>query len=199
MSQRYRLLVSCEKKLRSTLITKTVTSSPTTETSQYRLRSYRLLSHAEIEHFIENRILDKVAAEKKKWKTNGVITKCLAALLAYTEVNLPGVSSKLADITTGNDIVFRVDRVVSTYEGKVKKNNGIKEDNIIPLLIPIGIDYTKINQTLLNDMSSFGSNRGDTAHNSSKVQHLIVPADEINMVRQIINELRAVDELINCI
>ncbi|PKO16813.1 MAG: hypothetical protein CVU39_06240 [Chloroflexi bacterium HGW-Chloroflexi-10] len=198
MSQAYRQLVSCEKKLRTALITKTVISKPTTETSQYRLRSYRILCHAEIEYCIENIVLDKIVIEKSKWLTLGVIPKCIANLLAYSSMlKLPQLPSRLGEISTANDVSYRVGRVISTFETNVKRNNGIKEINIIPLLIPIGIDYTKLNQTLLNNLSSFGISRGATAHNSSKVQHLINPSDEIRMVQQIIQELQIVDDLID--
>lgn len=197
MSQSYRQLVSYEKKLRNTLVTKTVINSPTSDTSQYRLRSYRLLSHAEIEHFIESKILSKVTTEKQKWQARGTITNCLSNLLAYRTVDLPGISTRLVEVSTGNDISFRLGRVITAYESTVKRNNGIKETDIIPLLLAIGIDYTRLSQTLLNNMSSFGSNRGHTAHNSSKVQQLIIPADEISTVQQIIQELRTIDELID--
>ena len=130
-------------------------------------------------------------------QSKAIITKCLANLLAYRTIELPGISSRLIEISTVNDISFRVGRVVSEYESLVKKNNGIKEVNIIPLLISLGVDYTKLSQTLLNNLSSFGSNRGHTAHNSSKVQQLISPADETGIVQQIIQELRSVDELID--
>jgi hypothetical protein len=197
MSQIYNQLVSYEKKLRLTLITKTVTNNSTSATSQYRLRSYRLLSHAEIEHFIENKVLSKISIEKRKWQTKGIVTNCLANLLAYHKVEYPNVSSRLADISTKNDISFRVGLVIANFETRVKRNNGIKEVDIIPMLISIGIDYTKISQTLLNNLSSFGHNRGNTAHNSSKVQQLINPSDEMNMVQHIISELRDVDKLID--
>jgi RiboL-PSP-HEPN len=197
MSQFYRQLVLSERKLRKTLITKTVSNNPTTATSQYRLRSYRLLSHAEIEHYIENRILNKIAIDKNKWNSKGDISKCLSNLLAYHNATLPNVSSRLVEISSNNDISFRIGSTISSFQEKVKRNNGIKEVNIIPLLISIGIDYTKISQTLLNNLSSFGQNRGFTAHNSSKVQQLISPADEINIVDQIIKELYDVDELID--
>lgn len=197
MSQLYRQLVSHERKLRNILITKTVTKNPTTETSQFRLRSYRLLCHAEIEHFIETKILSKITAEKFKWHSQTVISKCLANLLAYRTVEFPGVSTRLVEVSTSNDISFRIGQVIATFENTVRRNNGIKEVDIIPLLICIGVDYTKLNQTLLNNMSSFGSVRGFTAHNSSKVQQLIVPADETSIVQQIIQELRTVDLLID--
>jgi len=196
MSQYYKKLVNCEKKLRTSLITKTVIDSPTSPRSQYRLQSYRLLSHAEIEYYIEGIILHKLSIEKNKWKTHGKISNCLAYILAYSKVVLPSISTRLTEISNKNDIEFRMGTVLSEYERLVKRNNGIKEANVIPLLISIGVDYSKISQTLLNNLSSFGKNRGSTAHNSSIVQQLINPSDEIEIVKQIIEELEEIDELV---
>ena len=197
MSKNYRLLVSCVNKLRRSLITRTVINNPASDTSQYRLRSYRLLCHAEIEHYIETRILRKIDAEKNKWLNQSTISACLASLLAYHTNNLPNVSTRLSDIAPTNDFNFRLNAVISSFTSKVNRNNGIKESNVIPLLVSIGIDHTQLSQTMLNNMSSFGSNRGDTAHNSSKVQHLIIPLDEVNMVQHIVTDLNLVDDLID--
>ena len=197
MSKDYKQLISCEKKLRNTLITKTVINHPTTETSQYRLRSYRVLCHAEIEHYVENRVFQKIASDKLKWQKKSIISNSLSSLLAYTKTELPHISTKLVDVSPKNDITFRINKVISIFEKSIINNHGIKEQNIIPLLISIGIDYTQLDQTMLNNMSSFGGNRGFTAHHSSKVQHYITPADEISMVQQIIQDLNLVDNLID--
>jgi len=196
MTKIYRQLITCEKELRSTLITKTVISNFTSKTSQYRLRAYRLLSHAEIESYIENIILYKVSIEKVKLQQAKQISNCIACIMAYNKTEFPNISSHLAEISNRNDIIFRTSAIIYTFESQVKRNNGIKEENIIPLLVPLGIDYQSLSQTLLNTMSSFGQNRGSTAHNSSKVQHLINPNDEISMVNQIIQDLQLVDNLV---
>lgn len=196
MSSSYRQLVSCERQLRKCFITKTVYTHPTTVTSQFRLRSYRILSHAEIEYFVESIILNKIEREKKKWLKTHSTSNCISNILAYIRIEFPNISPHLTEITSGNDFQFRVNKVLNNYQNIIKYNNGIKEENIIPILIPLGIDYQKINQTLLNNMSSFGVERGSTAHNSSKVQNLINPNDEINMVNQIITDLLDIDKLV---
>lgn len=197
MSASYKQLVSCERQLRYCFITKTVLTYPTTDISQLRLRSYRILSHAEIEYFIESIILLKIDKEKKKWGKNHSTTNCISNILAFIKIELPNTGSHLSEITSGNDFQFRVNKILNHYEEIIKHNNGIKEENVIPMLIPLGIDYLKINQTLLNNMSSFGVHRGGTAHNSSRVQNLINPQDEINMVTQIIRDLSDIDSLVN--
>lgn len=197
MSKYYNQLLYCEKRLRKTFITNTVINNPTTITSQYKLQSYRLLSHAEIEFYIETLLLSKVKIEKKKFDQHGIISNCISHLFAYNKCDLPGTASRLTEISSKNDIEYRINRVVNNYEILVKRNNGIKEVDIIPLLVQVGIDYTQINQTLLNNLSSYGKYRGDTAHNSTKIQQLINPRDEIEIVQQIISELNSIDLLVS--
>jgi hypothetical protein len=196
MTTEYKQLTVCERQLRDSLITKTVLAYPTTNTSQYRLRAYRLLSHAEIEFYIENLVLSKIENEKAKWNSTKTITNSIGSLLSYSKFEFPNVSSHLSEVSSRNDAHYRITTIITIYENNIKKNNGIKEENIIPILIPIGIEYQSISQTLLNNLSSFGRNRGNTAHNSSKVQQLINPNDEINIVSQILQELVDIDRLV---
>lgn len=196
MSKYYKQLLVCERRLRRTFITKTVLKNPISRTSQYKIQSYRLLSHAEIEYYIESIILYRIDLEKMKWNTRSIISNCIAHLIAYNRAELPGPSSLLSEISNKNDIKFRINKVITTFESSVKRNNGIKEVDIIPLLVSIGVDYSQISQTLLNNLSSFGKFRGDTAHSSTKIQRLINPNDETGMVQKIVEELHDIDDLI---
>ena len=81
MTKNYKQLISCEKELRSNLVTKTVHNNFTTKTSQYRLRAYRLLTHAEIESYLENLILFKIQLEKNKWLSTKLIPNCIASII----------------------------------------------------------------------------------------------------------------------
>lgn len=196
MSEYYDKLLACEKRLRKVLITKTVLKNPNSVTSQYKIQAYRLLSHAEIEYYIENIVLYKVNLIRDLWQKQRILSESIAHLIVYNKQELPGPSPKLSEISSKNDFQFRINTILSSFEKIVKNNNGIKEKDVIPLLISIGVDYTQINQILLSNMSSFGTNRGHSAHNSTKVHQLINPNDEINMVKQIIEELKKIDDLI---
>jgi len=196
MSSHYKQLVSCEKRLRRTFITETVKLNPTTKTSQFKILSYRLLAHAEIEYYIENCILAKVKIEKEKYVSRGVISPCIASLIAYSNASFPKPACRLADVSTRNDLGHRINYVLSKFENNIRKNNGIKEQDVIPLLISIGIDYNQISQTLLNNLSSYGRYRGAAAHQSTKIQQLINPNDEISILNQIITQLEDIDKLI---
>jgi hypothetical protein len=195
-SKKYNDLIRREIKLRKSLINKTVIHNPQTSLSQDRLRAYRLLMHAEIEYYFENIVIEKINNEKIKWDNKKIPSQTILSLLAYNECSFPKISSSLSDINSKNDKDFRINKAVGDYIGIIKKNNGIKECNIIPILIPLGIDYSKISQILMNDLSSYGSSRGEVAHNSYKVIKLINPTDEINIVTEIIKGIKDIDDLL---
>lgn len=197
MTPNYRRLLANEKQIQKCFVTKTVLSNSTTPSSQNKLRSYRLLLHAEIEFYLESLILQTIDRARNEWIKSNKVPKCIASVLAFSKATFPNPPSHLADLSTDNDFPYRVHYVLAIFEKNVKRNNGIKEENIIPLIVPLGIDYSKINQTLLNNMSSFGQNRGFTAHNSIKVHQLINPIDEISKVKQILDDLLDIDKLLS--
>lgn len=197
MSKLYDQLLHCERSLKKILITKTVLSTHTTTTSQFRLKSYRMMVHAEIEYYIERVILDKVSTEFQSWTHDSAVPNVILNILAYTKCDFPNVSSSLSEVTPKNDIGFRINKAVTQFQALVKANNGIKEKDLIPMLVSLGVDYSRVSQTLLNNLSSFGVLRGEIAHNSIKAHNLINPADEFGIVSQILSELRDIDELIS--
>jgi hypothetical protein len=71
---------------------------------------------------------------------------------------------------------------------------------ILALLLPIGIDSDDLDPAWLADMNTFGEKRGLVAHTSATSYMTIQtpdPANELNTVTQIKNELLRIDELIN--
>ena len=174
MSKIYNQLIACEKKLQKIFITKKVLKDSSSETSQYQLRAYRILLHAEIEEYIENLILQKIILEKEKWQRTHKIPHCIACLIAYNTKGFPNISKRLSEISTKNDINFRINTIISNFQSQIQE----------------------LDQMLLNNLSSFGTNRGTTVHHSSKVQKLINPNDEVNTVTQIITSLKEIDDLV---
>ncbi len=196
MTKYFKQLRSCITLLKSSFITNTVLSYPTSNISQLRLRSFRLLSHAEIEYYVESTMLDKIREAKNNYFVKNRVSDILINLLAYSDVEFPKISTHLNEVNGSNDISFRINKAINAYEYTVKRNNGIKEENIIPLLLPLGIQYSMLDQVLFNNLSSFGKSRGDTAHQSSKVQVLINPQDEINVINYLLEGLESLDFII---
>lgn len=158
------------------------------------IKSYLLLVHAEIEAYFEDRAKEKVNRALIKWKVNRQKSNCLKSVLAFSGNEISYQNLKKSD---SNNIEFRMNKAVSHFLALVNKNNGVKQSDIINLIIPIGIELSELDNTWLNTMDSFGSTRGNIAHNSISVQTEVdrnTERDRIN--NQIIPEIERLDKLI---
>ena len=75
------------------------------------------------------------------------------------------------------------------------ENHGIREKNLLRLLLPIGADFSAFDPILISELDSFGERRGTVAH-SSAIFHVTSkpdPKDELEKVNNIVSLLRDVD------
>jgi hypothetical protein len=82
------------------------------------------------------------------------------------------------------------------YITLVRNNHGVKENNFKRLVLPLGVDFEKIDKTWLANLDSFGANRGETAHKTKRASSQINPEDECNAVKMLLKGLRELDEII---
>lgn len=169
-----------------------------------RALSYRLLCYAEIEHYLEERVLEIATAADKAWKERGHISRSTFCLLAFSgrtlsklpETLSPPPSKKQVD---WDDLIKpdkRLSQSISSFHDDVRnQNNGIKEKNIIALLLPIGFDPDLIDELLLSDLNDLTVKRGEAAHVSTfgQLTRGVNPRDEYDQIARIINGLKAVD------
>jgi RiboL-PSP-HEPN len=158
------------------------------------IKCYLLLAHAEIEAYFEDRAKEKVSSALTKWITNRQKSTCLKSVLAFSgnDINYDNTPK-----TDSKNIEFRMNKAVNHFLSLVGKNNGVKQSDILNLIIPIGIELSQLDNTWLNTMDSFGAARGNIAHNSIAVQRLLdrnTERDRINI--QIIPEIERLDTLI---
>lgn len=147
------------------------------------LRSYLLLVHAEIESYFEEVTENKVKAAFRNWKLNRTKSSVLLALVSFCEHAI-----------TEQDLEDRINKALSSYIHKIKKNNGIKEKNILEILLPVGIEYGAIDTAWLSTMTSFGTNRGEVAHSTAAVQQPLDPVTLKGTVTLILTEIKKIDE-----
>lgn len=171
--------------------------------------AYRLLCHAEIEHFIEEAARSVVLSKIKIAKDTGVSSITVMTLLAYYKINWEG----LLDGTLENDIPHKTDTTnqfkhplskllddaAQEYLGRIVSNNhGVRIDNLRRLLKPTGIDFDCIDDTWLTVIDEFGKQRGLTAHTSAVgVTHQIDPKDERDRIDSLCKGLKVIDDLLN--
>ena len=156
-------------------------------------RGFRLLIHAEIEAYIEDKAREILVGALKDWKANNSVRNVLLALLvfwnrAWMAGNQAPNKTQLDDVASG------VNQAAKEYFFNLKSNHGIKEKNLLSVLAPIGIDLRLLDAAWVAAMDSFGENRGIVAHSSVSSSREIDPAGEWNSVGQLIEGLNALDE-----
>lgn len=156
------------------------------------IRAYSLLTHAELEYYFETISVKKVDDALKKWRANKKYNSpILLSLCCFIE--------HTANVKNATTLESKVRQIIGVYRDTIRKNNGIKEDNIRSILIPIGIVDADMNRTWLNTLNSFGSTRGEIAHTCASVQTLPNPKDIKDKINNIIVELKDLDLIINAL
>ncbi|WP_414550567.1 hypothetical protein [Anabaena sp. CCY 0017] len=172
-----------------------------------RTLAYRVLAHAEIESYLEDRAWEVTLNAKQVWDNGGKTCLTLISLVAFSGQMMEIPPLTLTPPTTNRNnsldkikISKKIDLAIKSFKKVLDNNHGVKEANILALLLPIGIDSDDLDPACLATMNTFGKERGIVAHTSATSYRTIQPPDpanELSMVRQITDELLKVDELIN--
>ncbi|MFC3158783.1 hypothetical protein SAMN05443633_11528 [Chryseobacterium arachidis] len=164
-----------------------------TKKEQDLIKSFILLSHAEIEAFIEDIAKEKIQNSIRLWNSGRNKSHCLKSVLAFIghEINFDNDSNS-------KQLSYRINKIVVHYlNAVIDKNHGVKESNILKVLLPLGIELSQIDTTWLNTMDSFGATRGLFAHASNRVHTAVDRNTILNLIKiQILPELSNIDNLV---
>ncbi|MDB9308224.1 DUF262 domain-containing protein [Aphanizomenon sp. CS-733/32] len=99
-------------------------------------------------------------------------------------------------------VTEKINSAIKSFKKVIDNNHGVKEKNILALLLPIGINSNDLNTNTawLNTMNTFGAKRGLVAHSSATSYMTIQtpdPGNELDTVQQINEGLLIIDELMN--
>lgn len=193
-SARYRSLQLNVARLEKRFLPAKLTG-PFTDQQHDLARAFRLLAHAEIEAYLEDRAAAVAKASYDRFKIDRVPRKVVWCLTAFLIVQAELTDNYLREHYSGS--IDHLETVVSKgynrYRYLINKNHGIREDNVLSLLLPIGFTPADIDPTWLSTIDSFGSNRGQTAHTAYKPTVLVDPATEKGTVGQILSGLVQID------
>lgn len=202
-STRYKELQRAVSKLRKALLPGKFDSTGNyrgAERTHLRAISFRILVHAEIESFIEERAHELFDEAWRAWTNYRVPSRVLSALLAFSGHSMPSPPSRLGSGAKKDydDIDGLLSRAKKHWSDEAyKKNHGVKETNVLALLLPLGIDGGDLDTTLLADLTSFGALRGTVAHKSSVgVTSYADPKSEYDQANQLLSGLASIDEII---
>lgn len=172
--------------------------------------AYRVLAHAEIEAYFEDRVLEAADRAHEAWEREAHVSRVLLCLMSFSgekaeappaTLQPPGANGSKAWPALV-DIRLRIKAVVSAFNYLVRKgNHGIKEKNLMALLLPIGVVHDKIDPVFLAEIDSFGSLRGVAAHSSSgtAVRTAIDPAEELRRTEALLPHIEALDAQVDSI
>ena len=170
-----------------------------------RALSFRVLSHAEVETYLEDRAIEIATTALQSWKESKFVSVVTFHMLGFggVETGRPPqtleapVEQKIKDWPSKVFIDDRFGRCVSSFCHRVtKENHGVKEKNIVDMLIPLGFDMGLCDAVFLQKMSSFGDARGSVAHSSGKahIKKATDPKDEYFVLTDILVSLLPIDE-----
>jgi len=169
--------------------------------------AYRVFAHAEIEAYFEERVWEVALNAKKNWDSQGKTCRTLICLVAFSgqmmEVPPDTLSPSKGSTKVKEEKIKvnkKIDSAIESFKRVINQNHGIKEANLLALLLPIGIDNDDLDTAWLATMNAFGEERGVVAHTSAtspKTIRVLNPINELRRVEQIIQELLRVDELID--
>ncbi|MER6356617.1 HEPN domain-containing protein [Streptomyces sp. NPDC001634] len=168
------------------------------ETVYEHTRAFRVLAHAEFESFIEDRVIEVVDEAVSNWKTDGSISTSLLAIMAYRE-SVPPMPGSLSEAAAKPDkypkLEARIDAARTDLHRYVRnQNHGIKEKNLLRLLLPVGIQEAEIDSAWLSATETWATARGDAAHKGAKMQVRPDPQNELKTVNLVLDGFRDLDE-----
>lgn len=165
--------------------------------------AFRVLAHAEIESYLEDRALE-LSRDALRAYRGGVMRRTLVTLVAFSGLTAEEPPDSLAPPQPTQtklwpnkiDLGERLVAAVNAYDARVRKNNGIKEPNLLQLLLPIGMTASDLDPVFVANMNAFGERRGAAAHSSGaavKTQQPPDPEQEYQTVLAMLVELERID------
>lgn len=142
-----------------------------------RLAAFKLLVHAEIEEFLEEKASENLAMIRGEIRQGSPCMKAASGLLvAGILLDRPWPSSKGFD---GSRLADYIDEIISAGMRAITENNGVKQASFVLLSILSGKALDEIDSILASNLNSYGSDRGDIAHRSVKRSRtLLAPSAE---------------------
>jgi len=207
-SIRYRKMATQINHLRKAFLPRNLQQDIINFTQKLSLRalSFRILSHGEIESYLEDRSLEIATAADLAWKNQEKISKttfCLLAFSGHPMAPLPDTlrappKKKQTDWQALITPDHRLSKSIAQLIHHVKhKNHGIKEDSVVSMMLPIGVDPSLIEEVLLADLNDLASKRGEAAHGRAfgHVQKGVNPKDEYDQIKRILESLLEIDKI----
>ena len=171
------------------------------------INAYISLVHSEIENFLESEVLQVCKLSIELYKSTGKINEVILGLLCFSGVTYdepPETKKNIKKITDWDyktQINKKIEKAQEIFNYKIRQqNNGIKEKDILNMLLPIGYNLDDIDDIFLTEMNEFGKQRGKIAHTSNITNiatNQIDPHTMKNRIKGIIKNLETIENTIS--
>lgn len=160
-----------------------------------RAAGYRLLVHAEIEFCLERIVIGAAHRAVEQWNL-GRIGCTTLSLLTYASAGTAVTSMSTPKLRTLPDLVQILESARDAFVRYAKRSNmGVRRDDVLRLLVPVGIRESEIDAAWLQKIDEFGQSRGSIAHSpNGRVHQPVDPKSEFDTVSDIIEGVRVIDE-----
>ncbi len=163
-----------------------------------RAPGFRLLVHAEMESFLETKAHELAQKARTKWDNEKSTSRVLMSLISF----------HISKQVTSRDLKDELERKKSrtedcvlnackAYSRVVSNNHGIREENLLKLLFPIGVRAHQLDISWLSTIDSFGADRGAAAHGPFRAVQQVDPKTEKETVEKILQGLEQLDALLD--
>lgn len=204
-SIRYTKLTQAVRRLRNALLPATFNTTGSyrsPERTHLRAVSFRVLVHAEIESYLEDRAFELFKLGWDEWCASKTPSDVIVGVLGFSGTVTVSPPAKLggdpARQTSYDSLHVPIAKAQGVWRAAHKENNGIKEANVLALLLPLGVKSDELDTVLLADLSSYGVARGEAVHRSSVGASVNAdPKTELDRAEQLIRDLTSIDALIS--
>jgi hypothetical protein len=160
-------------------------------------RAFLVLSHAEIETFLEDWAKHLAKACETIWQSSKRVSKPLAFLVSSVGEKVRGSTSISSANAQDSHQRFAemITKLFIEFYTSIKDNHGVKELNVLRLFDPLGVPAAAYGATLLPNLESLGMIRGVHAHNSARsVPSVLDPESEYERINTDLKDLEAFDQ-----
>lgn len=177
-----------------------------TDRTLTRALAFRVLAHAELESFLEDVAWDRARRALVDWKSSREVGRTALALVAFSGFLHEAPPASLEPDQPADKKVWpgklelgeKLQRAANAYHHVVESNHGIREKNLLALLLPVGITPGDLDPVHVATLDSFGQKRGEAAHSSVISYRTKQPPDpesELKEVTDIVAWLKGIDSL----
>ena len=169
-----------------------------------RTISFRVLCHAAIEQYFEDRVIEVATTASRACLEHRVLSRSATSLVAFSTVDFSAPPDTLSPPNENHasrwpevvDIRERVRKAASVFIADVKnQNHGIREKNLMRMLLPVGLERSEIDPAVVTELDEYGKTRGQFAHSNVKnhVTHRPNPKHEWEKAKYLSAAIRSFD------